>query len=221
MHLEHDGEAAPRAPGMKYKHYAPSGRMFLFEAGQQGSLSALYDELGLLTETAERGIGIVIDGNGSRTDVNKQNGVLNPSASSRTAVENLKIGILISTSWPALPSLLKTWTKTYPEWAAKKHMRPEPHDRHTQMTLERDVDKSHKRSIELHSIELGQDSISIARNLFAALRKCDELGCETIFAEAPSEETKTLDATETEDPDDTFETVLERMRKAASEVVQG
>ena len=55
--LEMDGKA-PRAPGMKYKHYAPSGKMYLFEVGATEKDARAKLEKEVLAESATR-VGIV------------------------------------------------------------------------------------------------------------------------------------------------------------------
>ncbi|KAK5946754.1 hypothetical protein PMZ80_000897 [Knufia obscura] len=229
LHLEHDREDAPRAPGMKYKHYAPSGRMFLFESGPQQSkqsrLDAVHARIGELMKAQEpenippfRNI--------------KHRKPENDSIK-RTRVEpvihDLKIGVLTSTSWPPLVDLQYEWQKLYPDWGGDDtcHSVSDGKSGYSmKLSVEHDVAGFARRQVEVENIDLGQDAVSVARNLFAALRRCDELGCKWIFAEAPSHPAaangSVLDRSgpDSQDEDDEFETVLERMRKAASEVVQ-
>jgi L-threonylcarbamoyladenylate synthase len=52
------GKAAPRAPGMKYKHYSPRARVVLYEAGQ-GKGGVTEEDLRGVLEEGKRTVGIV------------------------------------------------------------------------------------------------------------------------------------------------------------------
>ena len=229
LHLEHDKEGAPRAPGMKYKHYAPSGRMFLFETESQRSkeprLDAVYAKLGELMKTREP------EDIASFQNIKhrKRESDRTRRTQVETQIHDLKIGVLTSTSWPPLLDLQYKWQTLYPDWDGDDTFQSGSGGKSgysMNLSVEHDLAGFPRRQVVVKNIELGHDAASVARNLFAALRKCDELDCEWIFAEAPSDPAATNESvsrgggSDFQDGDDEFETVLERMRKAASEVLQ-
>lgn len=162
---QEEDTAAPRAPGMKYKHYAPIGRMFLFEpdpeTGKNDFWKARQKIYQLLAEE-------------------------NLSEST-----GLRIAVLTTTSWP-------------------DHKMNIEDENECDLREQNDPDADGWAN---KPINLGRDSATIAQNLFAALRTCDDRGCNFIFAEAPGRQ-KLGNLSEADE--DEFETVLERMRKAAS-----
>ncbi|KAK5103142.1 hypothetical protein LTS08_003946 [Lithohypha guttulata] len=207
LELESDISAAPRAPGMKYKHYAPSGRMFLFEAPSRCSMEArtkaVYDKLGELL-------------NARKPEPNRAHG--SPKKlEDEEPTHHLTIGILTSVSWPELAGLQEAWHQLYPAWSdASAPRRLSGHGpAHYSLSKPAEVEGLPAKDVQLYGISLGKDSESIAQNLFAALRTCDALSCEWIFVEAPSS-----GDVSTEQDNEEFETVLERMRKAASEITK-
>lgn len=229
LHLDHDDARAPRAPGMKYKHYAPSGRMFLFETGSQSSKSttvnAFYERLGELMKAPEvESIPPFQNINYERRHCEE----MTQCQRVEPVIHDLKIGILTSTSWPPFVDLQYEWQKLFPNWAVEGTLQSASGSKigyKFSPGIEHDAAGSPRRKVEVFNIDLGKDAASVERSLFAALRKCDELGCAWIFAEAPSHPAavngseangRSIDS---QDEDDAFETALERMRKAASEVV--
>lgn len=52
------GKAAPRAPGMKYKHYSPRARVVLYEAGHSAS-AVVEEDLGAVLAEGKRFIGVI------------------------------------------------------------------------------------------------------------------------------------------------------------------
>ena len=214
---DHD-MAAPRAPGMKYKHYAPSGRMFLFESGldaQQGATQQrLYQKLGELLGMRNTTANPVPGHVGQMLAKWKREGQeLEP----RPPTHHLNIGILSSTSWPTMADLDKKWMDLYPAWSSVfERGKVLPSLALMELRLDATSDKP-RIALNVHGYDLGHDAESIARNLFAALRSCDDAGCDWILAEAPSR--RAIRAADDQTIDE-FETVLERMRKAASEIIE-
>lgn len=195
--------AAPRAPGMKYKHYAPKGRMVLFETPHRLTTAAGAN-LGLAAAHAKTRELLLPDGD---------DGDGRPTRS-------LTIGILTSTTWPRHMSIDAAIQQgRFPGWHL--HEQQQQHEPSTKSTSSTSIDitvtvttRPTPTRLRIHTIALGTTSSSISRTLFAALRTCDDLGCDVIFAEAPA----VAEEEEQEERED-FETVLERMRKAATEVV--
>lgn len=174
---------APKAPGMKYKHYAPQARMILF-----------------VPSTRERTNGASLHGNShAALDFVRQE-MQARAASSVEATKTMTIAVLTTTRWP--------------EFVGLRGSRDLKSHRETDGQLVSFEDPGGSLfQARLHNIPLGGSARVIANRLFAALRTCDDLKCDLILAEAPSP---------VHDGDESlyeFETVLERMRKAASEVV--
>lgn len=172
---EDEDSAAPRAPGMKYKHYAPTGRMFLFEpdneTGENDFMQARRKIRDLLAENV-------------------------PDRHEDPETHN--IAILTTTSWPNQRALSKDEDQSSLDGSL------------------RDSENLVADVWDIEPINLGRNPATIAQKLFAALRTCDDMGCDFIFAEAPGRpRSKGL----SEADDNEFETVLERMRKAASVIV--
>ncbi|KAK5100214.1 hypothetical protein LTR70_001798 [Exophiala xenobiotica] len=229
LQLGHDDAEAPRAPGMKYKHYAPSGRMFLFEADSQLSgrqkLDAVYRKLRELIKAQDVESVPPIENTSHRRPTREWV----PQTRVEESTRNLKIGILTSTSWPRLLDLQDKWQQLYPEWDDEDTDQSASGDKSgdlMRLRVGNDTAGFPRRDVEVRNIDLGKDAASVARNLFAGLRKCDEWGCEWILVEAPYRAPATngsmsnSGSIDSQVGEDEFETVLERMRKAASEVVQ-
>lgn len=236
LEMEGDSSSAPRAPGMKYKHYAPQGRMFLFESDRQTSegpdLNYLYTELsGLLDarnmqpDSRTRDLGLLFKAKAKGgTGIPKR-----VQAIPHDPVHNVNIGVLTSTFWPGLPDLFDAWPDLFPKWwdaTANIKCFPGTDFQKIQVNLDFSDDKLPRRRANVYQVALGRDAKSIAKKLFAGLRLCDSLDCEWIFVEAPSKSAVQEASNERigeigggEEDEDEFETVLERMRKAASEIV--
>lgn len=223
-----ESTAAPRAPGMKYKHYAPKARLFLFESStssaSEPNMTPVYNKLKELLDARDTTPNdttshLVKDPNNSNA---KSEWIEGPT-------HTLVIGILPSTSWPHRAKIDKVLQNgLHPDWIRQDDGSVDVHSVHDmnitdQIPIERE-DGYTEKELRLEVIELGEDSATISRNLFAALRTCDDVGCDWIFAEAPSR-SAIKNASNgagdggSEDLED-FETVLERLRKAATEIIQ-
>lgn len=198
LRLEGDSSDAPRAPGMKYKHYAPAGKMLLFQSASQDQ-----------SETSSDGV------------IDKLNDLLHRPFSLRTkkyddvvedSYNHFAISILSTSTWPNLTGCIRGPVDIR-SGSFGFDMPTNIVEAKDQMHITAAVPASAKRpsvEVDVYQIALGKDPETIARRLFAALRQCDDWNCAWILVEAPSGGEK---------EDDMFETVLERMRKAASEVV--
>jgi L-threonylcarbamoyladenylate synthase len=182
-----DSEEAPRAPGMKYKHYAPHGRLILLDGKLSANLvKSKLDHLLANTPT-----------NTPQTLAQTSPNGLTPSA--------INIAILSSTSWASFANILTNNSPINPLNSAG--------DTITTTTLSQ-PQKTTYQTHNLYSIHLGTTPKQVAQTLFAALRTCDRLGCHYIFAEAPA-------PPRPEDGvDHHYDAVVERMRKAASEIIE-
>jgi len=241
-----DFNAAPRAPGMKYKHYAPKGRMILFDSITTSSNSTSHHQLQLqqqLQTTLTHHLHSHI-----RSHSNSQF-----KSQAQNQNHTGTIAFLTTTSWPPYAGLKPWLTETLfpsPDWRLESISSTattaavdsainttEPacltliHQNGSTSNSQSPSTASPEGTIlKIYTLPLGTDARTISRNLFAGLRMCDDWGCDVIFAEAPTNTITTTTTTTSLDRNgsmdgnvgqegEEFETVLERMRKAASEVV--
>ncbi|KAK2762856.1 hypothetical protein FQN54_001031 [Arachnomyces sp. PD_36] len=155
------GKEAPRAPGMKYRHYSPKAKVVLFEAGREQASVAKKVQLDL--GSAHKRIGVV------RTrlwkmglGLSERNGA---GADSLTATARPGQGI----SNGSYDSLVTTAPNAETNIA---HLQIPGRDN----TL-----------TEMYDISLGTDAGSIARGLFSALRALDENEVDIIYVEGISD----------------------------------
>lgn len=228
-HEDSESTAAPRAPGMKYKHYAPKGRLFLFESSTSSDskpdLRPLHTKLKELLDARD------ITANDTTVDIVKGPeipGQKQELGRTRVPAHSLTIGVLTSTSWPGYGDIDKALkNELHPDWTGLGSSYTDAHGVYdlnvTKAISIRSENESLEKELKIEQIELGRDSATISRNLFAALRTCDDSGCDWIFAEAPSRaaiKISSADKGSNEDEEiEDFETVLERLRKAATEII--
>ncbi|KAF3897548.1 Translation initiation protein Sua5 [Trichophyton interdigitale] len=168
------GKTAPRAPGMKYKHYSPKARVVLFEPGQ---------------DTAAVMNRII-------ADINKQPEWANGSAAIGVVrTKTWKKGLGISQVSLSNGESCKTTTSTIGSIL--------------DIPIDCDRINASSRRINMLDLHLGQDTSSIARGLFSALRSLDERDVPVIYVEGISD---------TEG--DRAAAVMNRLRKAAEEEVK-
>ncbi|KKZ68070.1 tRNA threonylcarbamoyladenosine biosynthesis protein [[Emmonsia] crescens] len=189
------GKEAPRAPGMKYKHYSPKAKVVLFEAGQ--GVETIKSRLlrDLARDTGHEGhnediprVGIV------RTKCWKK-GLGTPSNDCRVSNGSTSSEASSISNTPTDPldysSLIAVYQPT--------HLRLLP-------SAELDL----RTPIELFDIDIGPDTESIARGLFSALRGLDEENVSIIYVEGISDTEGDLAAA-----------IMNRLRKAAEEEIRG
>ncbi|OAL28859.1 hypothetical protein AYO20_09339 [Fonsecaea nubica] len=154
---EDDVNGAPRAPGMKYRHYAPMGRLILFSenAVRNGRVADKLDEL--------------IGNCRSRPGVDGQEGP-----------QEIRGGI-ISCHWPSFAGLpVKTISTMPPSTSAH----PEALSNSVYAPITSVATITAKNSpVTLYNVHLGPDISTLAHSLFGVLRLFDELDCKFIFAE--------------------------------------
>jgi L-threonylcarbamoyladenylate synthase len=185
------GKAAPRAPGMKYKHYSPKARVVLYEA------SAGPVDLSESLSDAVR-----------RDRPANTNGHTGPADGARV------IGIVRTARWPA-PKRLRhgiaadaSSLQVGPQ-ADQNRSVEETETTEEFEVLEGDMGDfgvSGAGRVRLLDVHLGPDSKGVAQRLFSVLREMDRRGGEVIIIEG------LLDA------DDIAGAVMNRLRKAASEI---
>ena len=166
-HEDRNG-VGPRAPGMKYKHYAPKGAVHLFEAGTSGSEVA---------HSLER----ILE---------------------REQQDSSPFVGLIRTS--------RFWCKWLGREVGPKVVDGEIGQMRTS-TIFSAAEGAYcnlgKSTCRMHDMELGPSVEDIARDIFAALRACDELSCDFILIEGLPEGTGA-------DANGLATAVMNRLRKA-------
>ncbi|KAI1761860.1 translation factor [Hypoxylon sp. FL1150] len=176
------GKAAPRAPGMKYKHYSPKAKVVLYEAtfaaGKEGVRSTDID--------------LFIQGGNSQHPTIR-NG-------------NLQVGIIRTRYWKPAAGLHCGDFKT--RETVKTATGRETHETVELDVQEADLHGATKETTigKLMDVSIGEDTRSIAQGLFSALRELDRRGADIIFVEG------------TLDDEDIGAAVMNRLRKAASEI---
>ncbi|KAL7946366.1 calcium-transporting P-type ATPase [Trichoderma barbatum] len=153
-----EGKAAPRAPGMKYKHYSPKARVVLYESTyKDGSDGVLPSDIEV-TGATENG------------DAPKTNGH-----------SSKRIGIIRTQRWKSGAGLQSGALQPAP-------INEDAHDDEylnpAYQVYKGDLKNSRGEVIgELFDIDLGQDTKRIAQGLFSALRELDRRNIDTIFVD--------------------------------------
>ncbi|KAK4162559.1 translation factor [Cladorrhinum sp. PSN259] len=168
-HSEVGGRSAPRAPGMKYKHYSPRARVVLFEKQQQQAGNRVEEGDVLLEGGKEKTVAFIRTGTwkvagGLRSSKFEEKRISEEGDQDEQGGFVMKQGSLLGLDGQEIARLL--------------------------------------------DVDLGHDVKGVARGLFAALRELDRQGADVIFVEGVS------------DGDDIAAAVMNRLRKAASEIRQ-
>jgi len=176
-------KGVPRAPGMKYKHYSPRARVILVEGGLDVALMEEYEAdgcIGVLTTnnwqmSKFRQRNLSNGGNESTT----ANGTSSPPNGTRSDGQSkaaVDASLVASTASDSCAKLL--------------HVKR--------------GDSSNNGHLDVWAISLGNDTTSIARGLFSALRELDQKNVDTILVESISD-----------NEGDAAAAVMNRLRKAA------
>ncbi|KAF6826700.1 translation initiation protein sua5 [Colletotrichum musicola] len=180
------GKAAPRAPGMKYKHYSPKAKVVLYEHACEAGAE------GIVAEDLQKAL---IQQNGDAAATTNGDGV----ASTR-------IGIIRTRRWKSAGGLhhgALQVSRVHVDGAAEANARDEA----SYKVLEGELQDAEDRAMAtVLDIDLGDDTRRIAQGLFSALRDLDRRGASVIFVDGIN------------DQDDIAEAVMNRLRKAASEI---
>ncbi|KAM3461669.1 hypothetical protein NHJ6243_004751 [Beauveria neobassiana] len=149
-----EGKAAPRAPGMKYKHYSPKAHVVLYEAS--------YD-------AAQNGI--------APADIKAASASQHGHPQDDGARPARRIGVIRTERWEAAAGLqVKNWREASP--VATEIDKP------SYEVYTGDLAGPGGQVIgELFDVNLGKDAKRIAQGLFAALRELDSRGADTIFVD--------------------------------------
>lgn len=154
------GEQAPRAPGMKYKHYSPRARVVLLEAG-----SAVPDWKLVKSYVGERqSVGFVKTRNWKAFD-----GTGHSDTGSNGPI------IINGGSAGGLGFTIVNGTSLHGRGQAKSTNEPR--------ALQSKFDSAQDGRCDVWSISLGSEVADIARGLFSALRELDQKDVDVIFVE--------------------------------------
>jgi L-threonylcarbamoyladenylate synthase len=197
------GSSAPRAPGMKYKHYSPKASVTLFEATPANSFLT---ELPLDTRRAalamnggskERKdmpwIGIVTTRNWTKWAGYDYNRCKPEGDETREDISHVIVTRTVET-----PKGLPKSDKEFGQLWVGGHQ-------YCGVAASKGVESSERRQVaQLITIALGNDTKDIARGLFSALRDLDKSNVHAIYVEG------------IEDQGDIAAAIMNRLRKAAS-----
>lgn len=182
------GSAAPRAPGMKYKHYSPKARVVLYESTYQSSADGVVasDFEASCTTTA----------NGTSSSPPSVNGIR----------KTRKIGVIRTQRWQPGAGLRCANLVRSQEVESVGDYDGQEHKTSYEIYEGELQDQSGQAIGQILDIDLGKNTEGIARGLFSALREFDRRGADTIFVDG------------IEDRIDIAAAVMNRLRKAASDI---
>ncbi|KAI0173409.1 translation factor [Hypoxylon sp. FL1284] len=154
------GKSAPRAPGMKYKHYSPKARVVLYEA------TFLAGKGGVQTQDID-------------LFIEAQQAVNSPG----NEVEQFHVGVIRTRHWPPAAGLRCS------DFKVRETVKTDA-TQGGQEAIELDVQEADLYHItegttigRLMDVSIGEDTRSIAQGLFSALRELDRRGADIIFVE--------------------------------------
>ncbi|KAG5927014.1 hypothetical protein E4U42_002697 [Claviceps africana] len=198
-----EGRAAPRAPGMKYKHYSPRARVVLYEAAYAAAKG------GIVTADAHTALA-----SSPLTGGHDAQGTPTTTTATTTATTTtggpgsikFTVGVIRTKRWPAAAGL---------QCANLRRLSGPVDDQRGgdgggaavyEVYAGHLTDQEGNIVGEVFDIGLGQDVHGIAQGLFSALRELDGRGVDVIFVEG------------VEDDVDIAAAVMNRLRKAASDI---
>ena len=156
------GKDAPRAPGMKYKHYSPKARVVLYEHSYQDG------DTGLTSADHQAAVQNVTSGGSDAISGEATNGP-----------RSVTVGLIRTRRWHLGAGL---------KWEALHRDKTSVNGGDLDETLYA-VDEGTMLDEQGHAIgkaldiDLGTDTRGIAQGLFAALRELDERGADVIFVD--------------------------------------
>ncbi|PQE18732.1 translation initiation Sua5 protein [Rutstroemia sp. NJR-2017a BBW] len=195
------GDKAPRAPGMKYKHYSPKAKVILYENAPDVE-QLLKDELASIATARTSG---------------KQHVGYEGLPTSRP----LNIGVISTKNWISPPGL-HFEHETSDFWVTLSEAEASsPSSLHTVRVELRAKNNQSNGDLNGHAaiinqqhlataftIPLGSEIKDIAHGLFSALRELDQRGCDMIYVEGIRDE------------GDIAAAVMNRLRKAATVIIK-
>lgn len=162
-------EQGPRAPGMKYRHYAPTAQVHLFEEDFSHA-----DGNGTSSESAARAK--VFEYCITSSPSPSPSPSTSTSPSRKSTDEPLKLGLICTSTWPpglGFPNITSSFSSKLSDIQHDSALRITTHHIPS-------VSISHI----IYSIQLGPTDEDVARGLFSALRELDDaIGCKGIVVE--------------------------------------
>ncbi|KAI9673934.1 MAG: hypothetical protein M1817_002140 [Caeruleum heppii] len=223
---EAEGDTKPRAPGMKYRHYSPTAKVVLYEAGTEPPTE---EDLRAAVAGEERKVVGIVRTKRWRTwcgmrvqerispQANAQRGGL-MNGVSKPANIHLTPENVFNKDHPSSPPpiqqgalTLTTSLSTPPSSTTTAPTTTAP----TTTTPTTSTTTPNNTSITIYTLSLTSSTPSIARGLFSSLRALDDLGVSVIFVEGISS-----DEREEGEETDLAAAVMNRMRKAAGRIVR-
>ncbi|KAM5355842.1 hypothetical protein ACJ41O_002488 [Fusarium nematophilum] len=151
-----EGKAAPRAPGMKYKHYSPKARVVLYESTYAGGIAGV-----------------------ASSELGTANGAVNGHAINGER-KTRKIGVIRTQRWKPGAGLRCT---NFRRSVCETQGAGEQDDALFEVFEGTLSDEDGLPLGHILDIDLGKDTEGIARGLFSALREFDRRGADTIFVD--------------------------------------
>lgn len=233
------GDKAPRAPGMKYRHYSPKASVVLYEAGaKQPDIEELKDlvstggALGIIRtqnwkSIVPAGETHVTNGqqdqqdtnslssrlsNGHHQSISETNGQQQQQQQHHTPASESNLSTALENLLLSIPSTFTTLTTILPATASPSpSLLPQQHQQ--QEPTKQHQDQS--QPITIHEIHIGTTPHSIARGIFSALRLLDSHNVDRIVVEG-------IDDSVSEDGTNNgalAAAIMNRVRKAADKRV--
>jgi L-threonylcarbamoyladenylate synthase len=205
------GGAAPRAPGMKYKHYSPKAKVVLYEASALNNADTEHTSTWLSSEIAK-----LVDSDHGVPDQVINIGIVRTKTWSDSAGFGLTQANAVESSSPVQlhPTVLNAqpiksehsfemnqgelWRKSSWKMGSTQNDAAIPNE------ISSEGYATDRHIANIIEISLGKDTKSIAHGLFSALRELDQRGVDVIYVEG------------IEDEGDIAAAVMNRLRKAAS-----
>ncbi|KAM3066324.1 hypothetical protein ACMFMF_010287 [Clarireedia jacksonii] len=189
------GDKAPRAPGMKYKHYSPKAKVILYENTYNGE-RLLKDELAsiIAARTSGKGhFGPLLIG-----VISTKNWTSAPGL--HFEYETVDFWVTVSELEASTPTSLRT---------ARVELRPKNSQPNGDLNGNAaSVNRKQQHLATAFTIPLGSGIKDIAHGLFSALRELDQRGCDMIYVEGIGDE------------GDIAAAVMNRLRKAATVIIK-
>ncbi|KHO00032.1 translation initiation protein Sua5 [Metarhizium album ARSEF 1941] len=155
-----EGKEAPRAPGMKYKHYSPRARVVLYESSyEQGRAGIVKADAATVAATA------------------------NADAHATNGTARRKVGVIRTKRWKPAAGLRCSKLDLHAGHVG--HSRQNGHHDETRYDVYAgDLQNDEGNTIgQVFDISLGHETRGIAQGLFSALRELDRRGADVIFVD--------------------------------------
>ncbi|TWU74482.1 hypothetical protein ED733_005146 [Metarhizium rileyi] len=159
-----EGKSAPRAPGMKYKHYSPRARVVLYESSCKGGRA------GIVGADADAAVVVTMTANGT--------------AHTSNGNARRKVGVIRTKRWEPAAGLRCSGLNLHARRNGHDQQKNGHHDDTSYNVYTGDLRNEQGETIgELFDISLGRETRGIAQGLFSALRELDRRGADIIFVD--------------------------------------